>query len=208
MRYRIFVLTAALFSSLAIAANPINRETFARYYKQAEAALAAGDLQTAEIAYSRALLNARLAGDMPPAAEAGLAQKLARVQGNLCKHDEAERMFLEAIGVAERAFGVDSLRIFPLRVELAQLTYDIGAYPKAVAYFDRALSVGGRVLREKDPAGLTLLLEDYAVALDKSGRAEDAARVAEDARSLRDKGGAATAVRSKEQYIPYPKVCK
>lgn len=207
MRKSQFLLacTAMLIASCAA---PSYKKTFATYFDQAERAMAVGDLQTAKVAYFRALTNARLAGDMPPGAEAGLAERLAKVQGNLCEHQEAETTFLQAIAAAEKASGATSPMTFPLRVELAQFTYDTGQYQKAVGYFEQAFSVGEKVLSERQPVAMALLMDDYARALENVGQQTKASDAKEKARALRATGGGSGVVNSGTNYKPYPKTCK
>lgn len=202
---RHFLPALCFFVSVSACANPINRETSRRYFMEAEKAMVAGDLQAAKVGYSRALLNARL-GDVPPAAEAGLAQKLARVLGNLCEREEAEKTFLEAVAAAEKVAGTESPRTFPLRVELAQFTFDTDQFGKAVGYFEKAFAVGEAILSEKQPVAMAQLIDDYAVALENSGKALEAQEAKKKAVALRERGGESSVV--KKDYVPYPKTCK
>jgi tetratricopeptide (TPR) repeat protein len=203
---RILISTVAVISTTACA-NPINRATAERYYASAEKAVAAGDLQSAKIGYSRALLNAKLGG-MGPAAEAQVARKLGRIHGNLCEPDEAERAFLHVVSSEEQLYGPDSWRTFPARGELAQLFFDIGNYPKAVMYFEKAFAVGEKLLTEKHPLGFADLLDDYATALEGTGNTTAAQDARARAAALREKGGPQGAVRSRSDYKPYPRTCK
>jgi tetratricopeptide (TPR) repeat protein len=199
------VLSVAFLASTYAYGNPINRETSRRYFIDAEKAAAAGDLQAAKIGYSRALLNGRL-GDIPPAVEAVVGQKLAQVLGNLCEREEAEKIFLEAIAAAEKAAGAESPRTFPLRAELAQFTFDTDQFDKAVGYFEKAFSVGEVVLTEKQPVAMAQVLDDYATALERSGQANKAEEARRKAAGLRERGGESTVLR--KNYVPYPKTCK
>ena len=203
----IYVLPLFLVVSATAIADTSYREMSRQSYAQAERALAAGDLPAAKAGYTSALLNARLAGDLPLGAEAALAEKLARVLGNLCERGDAEKTFLEAVSAAERSSGARPASTFPLRIELAQLAYDTDQFEKATRYFESAFAVGETLLAEKQPAAMAQLIDDYAVALDKSGRAAEAAKARQKASSLREKGGESSVVKSKNDYVPYPKTC-
>jgi hypothetical protein len=200
--------TLWLAAASVVLAGPTNREQSRQSYAQAERAMAAGNLPAAKVAYSNALVNARLAGDMPPGAEAALAEKLARVLGNLCERSEAEKIFTEAIVAAEKASGSESLRTFPLRIELAQFTFDTDQFEKATGYFATAFAVGEEVLSEKQPTAMAELVETYSIALQKSGRLGEAEAAREKAATLRAKGGSSSVVKSKSEYVPYPKTCQ
>jgi tetratricopeptide (TPR) repeat protein len=176
-------------------------------YAQAEQALAAGDLPAAKAGYTSALVNARLAGDLPPGAEAALAEKLARVLGNLCERADAEKTFLEAVSAAEKSSGARPARTFPLRIELAQFAFDTDQFEKATRYFESAFAVGETLMAEKQPVAMAQLVDDYAVALEKSGQAAEAEKARRKANSLREKGGESSVVKGKSDYVPYPKTC-
>jgi len=201
------VFALNLVVSAAAIADSSNREMFRQSYAAAEKALAAGDLPTAKAGYTNALLNARLAADLPPGAEAALAEKLARVLGNLCERANAEKTFLEAISAAEKSSGTESPRTFPLRIELAQFTFDTDQYEKAIRYFEKAFAVGGTMLAQKQPVAMAQLTTDYAVALEQSGKPAEAESARQQAASLREKGGESTAVKTRSEYVPYPKTC-
>jgi tetratricopeptide (TPR) repeat protein len=158
--------------------------------------------------FSRALVNAKI-GRLGPIAEAEAASKLARVLGNMCEYDEAESMFLQALAAEEAAFGANSPRTVPTRVELAQFTFDIGRYQKAINYFEKAFEVGGEILGRTDRSGYARLLDDYSVALERSGNTA-AAEVQSKARSLRAgvQSSGPSLVNAGADYVPYPKSCR
>jgi hypothetical protein len=207
LRNRVAVFLATLILANPAPADPNYREISARSYEQAEKAMVIGDLQTAKVGYSTALANARLAGDMPPGAEAGLAQKLARVLGNVCERDEAEKVFLEAISAAEKASSVQSPRTFPLRIELAQFTFDTDQFQKAAKYFESAFVVGEGILTDKQPVAMAELIDTYSSALERSGRSSESQAARAKAAALREKGGVSTVVKGRDEYVPYPRVC-
>ena len=206
MRLVIAVIFATV---LAGCANPINQRTAEKYYAAGERALASGALPVAKENFSLALVNAKI-GRLGPIAEAEAASKLAQVHGNMCEYDEAESMFLQALAAEEAAFGANSPRTVPTRVELAQFTFDIGRYQKATNYFEKAFEVGGDILGRTDRRGYARLLDDYSVALERSGNNTAAAEVQSKARTLRAgaQSSGPSLVNAGADYVPYPKSCK
>jgi tetratricopeptide (TPR) repeat protein len=184
------------------------REESKRSYLNAERAMASGDLRGARDGYASALENGRLAGDMPAGAQTAVAQKLARILGNLCERDQAEATFLQAIALAEKASSAESPRTFPVRLELAQFTFDTEQFEKAVTYFEKAFAVGEAILTAKQPVAMAALVDDYAVSLENSGNKAEAQEARKKASALRERGGTSSVVKSKDDYTPYPKTCK
>jgi tetratricopeptide (TPR) repeat protein len=202
-------LTLIALCVLASCANPINQNTAQRYYAAGEAALRAGDLITARENFRRALINAQV-GNLGSDAESQAAYKLARVQGNLCEYDNADKTFQYALDAQVKRTGENSPLTFPLRVELAQLSFDTGHFDKAVGYFDKAFAVGGKTLETSMQTGYADLLDDYAVALAaiRNTALADSVRARSNAVRQSASGSTQGAVKSKSEYVPYPKTCK
>jgi tetratricopeptide (TPR) repeat protein len=196
------LLVAALLSGCAA---PVNRHTATNYYQAGETALAQGNLAHARQMFSRALINARL-GNMGPEAEGQVLAKLGRVFGNLCQYDEAEKAFSDAISVYSAAFGEKSPRFFPTRMELAQFSYDIGRYEKAVGYFDQAFPFGIAVIEKADPPGYVAIMKDYADALSRTGKADLAKQALSKAAAVEGKESGAKLTKGSE-YVRYPSKC-
>jgi tetratricopeptide (TPR) repeat protein len=206
LRFAPIVLSATL---LVGCANPVNQRTAERYYATGEQALAVGNLPLAKESFSRAVINAQI-GHLGPAAEAQAARKLAQVLGNMCEYNDAEKAFLLAISSEEAAFGAQSARTFPTRGEIAQFNFDIGRFDRAVTYYEKAFAVGAPLLEARDPLSYARLLDDYAIALDKTGNVAGAADAKAKATTLRAKtaGPGAGVAKSAADYVPYPKSCK
>jgi len=107
---------------------------------------------------------------MGPEAEAQVLAKLGRVYGNLCQYEDAEKAFMQSIDASAKAFGASSINSFPVRLELAQFSYDIGQYEKSVAYFDQAFSYGIAVIEKYDAPSYVAITKDYSDALVRTGR--------------------------------------
>jgi len=192
---------------MAACANPINRHTAANYYQLGVDALSRGDLAAARVAFSRAHINAKL-GHMGSEAEGQALSKLGVASGNMCLHDEAEEAFLGAVAAYSKAYVGQPWRTFPARVEVAQFSYDIGRYEKAVSYFEAAFAVGGSNLEEVDPAGFAVLMDDYADALMHLGRGGEEAQARAKANSARARNVKGKSAVQSDEYVRYPKVCK
>lgn len=206
---RIWLLTILAASLISGCANPVNKYTARRYYNAGLEAERTGNLAAARENYRRALINAQI-GLLGPESEADAAGKLARIQGNLCEHDEAEKTFLFALEAKEKAFGKNDFRTFPTRLELAQFTFDIGKFDKAVTYYEKAFEIGGSQIEISMPQGYADVLGEYAIALAKVGRTTDSDKAMVRAKLLRSRAGEGTqgAIKTRDNYVSYPKTCK
>lgn len=191
---------------LAGCANPISQHTAENYYAAGEQALARGDLPQAREMYSRALINARL-GHMGDCAESRVLSKLGRVYGNLCDYAAEEQAFLEARNLDVRTYANNPNLTVPTRIELAQLSYDIGQCEKATQYFDEAFAVMDHRFKEKDPATYAAIRKDYADALQRADQLDKSREVLAELVELEGKSSAAKAGRS-DDYVRYPTQCK
>lgn len=187
-------------------ANPVNQHTAENYYAAGEKALARGDFPQAREMYSRALINARL-GHMGGNAEARVLSRLGRVYGNLCDYDSAEKAFLEARNLEIEIHPNNPNLTFPSRVELAQLSYDVGRYERSVQYFDEAFSVMDARFKAVDPATYVAIRKDYADALKRVGKLDKSSEVLTELGALEASSGAAKIGKS-DDYVRYPTQCK
>ena len=198
-------ITAAL---LVGCANPINERTAQNYWAAGEEALRSGNLPLARENFRRTLINVQV-GNLGPVYEAQAAAKLARVEGNLCEYEEADKTFQYALSSKMKAVGENSPATFPLRIELAQLSFDTGHFNKSIEYFERAFAVGGSTLESKDPADYAAMLDDYATALASTGKPAEAELARARSSALRKSAGAMPSnSKGKSDYVPYPKSCK
>lgn len=194
------ILLALVLSSCA---NPINQRTYQHYMAAGGQAAERGDLQLAKQNYSRAVANARM-GNLGPDTEAIALFQYARILGNLCEQDEAEKMFIEANRLNEKSKGVGSEASYATIVEIGQFNYDIGRYDRAVPYFHKALAIAAKYgLDDKYPASFADVYTDYADALMKTGNTENATAVLEKATLLRAKSS-----EQAPEYTRYPKTCR
>jgi len=189
--------------ALASCANPINQHTYQNYLVAGDQAMMRGNLQLAKQNYSRALANVRL-GNLGPEAESIALFRYARVLGNLCEHDEAEKTFIAGNRLSEQSNGVGSEATYTSVMEIGQFNYDIGQYERAVPYFDKALAIAEKYgLDNKYPASFADAYTDYADALKKTGNSGKENAVLAKATSLKAK-----VTKKEPEYTRYPKTCK
>ena len=179
------LIVACVTLGLASCAHPINRHNAAKYHDWGLEAERAGDYRLAERNYERALINARLGH----AHDAGLSMamyNLGRVKAYLCKYDDAEKLLVDALQLEERVTGPDSgltsMRLF----ELARLHLDRRQYAASLPYFARGIPVVKKLgVESSDPIALADALEQYSIALGKSGRSADSMQRKREADALR-----------------------
>lgn len=188
---------------LASCTNPINQRTYQNYMVAGDQAASRGDLQLAKQNYSRALANVRM-GNLGPKAETMALFRYARILGNLCEHDKAEKAFIEANRIDEQANGSGTEATYSSVMEIGQFNYDIGRYERAVPYFDKALAIAEKYgLANEYPASFADAYTDYADALTKTGNNGKANAALAEATSLKAK-----VVKKEPEYTRYPKTCK
>ena len=203
MKRRLFLLAF----TFLIFGCAINQHTANNYYVAGETALQQGNLLHAREMFSRALINARL-GHVGPEGEGQVLYKLGRVYGNMCLPDDAEKAFTESITQYTKAYGENSTRLFPLKLELAQHAYDVGRYEKAVTYFDQALPLGETLYEQNDAAGYAAILKDYGDALSKTGKTEQSKATLAKVSAIESKVGASSVASAAQKYTRYPTLCK
>ena len=185
-------------------ANPINLKTASIYYDSAVEAEIRGDFPFAERQYDRALINASL-GHAP---EAGISESmygLGRMKGYLCKFNEAEPLLLEALKLEERVSGPEGSIMTKRLFELARFYSDRGQYAQSVPYFARGIPAVRKLgIETSDPIAFADALDEYSLALDKSGNSADSKNFQIQASDLRAKN-----VGSRASYVPvrYGKKC-
>lgn len=185
-------------------ANPINLKTASIYYDSAVEAEVRGDFAFAERQYDRALINARL-GHAPEAGISASMYGLGRMKGYLCKFNEAEPLLLEALKLEEVVSGPEGSIMTKRLFELARFYSDRGQYAQSVPYFARGIPAVRKLgIETSDPIALADALDEYSVALEKSGNSAESKNFQVQASGLRAKN-----VGSRASYVPvrYGKKC-
>lgn len=148
----------------------INRSKSDFYAARAAADLQQGTWATAQADYGRALILARQSGAGKNHL-AALHYQFGRTSGVICEYRLAYGHLLRAQQLDEQTGGPVHMDL----TELAWLHLDKGDYTRAAHYFDLALPLYIELnLDARDPIGLADALIEYALALEKTGRAEQA----------------------------------
>jgi len=190
---------------LAGCANPINQHNAAKYHDWGLEAEQAGNYQLAERNYERALINARL-GHSPDAGVSMAMYNLGRVKGHLCKYDESQQLLTEALKLEEKVTGPNSgittMRLF----ELARLHFDREQYEASLPYFARGIPVVIKLgIETSDPIALADALDQYSIALGKTGKQQESADRKQEADELRTKNPGKSA---RFKPVSFPKACQ
>ena len=176
------LFTIFLLTGCATAINQKNAEFYHQAGLQAEWA---GDYVLAERNFSRALINAQ-SGNSPKAGISMAKYNLGRIKGYLCKNDESEQLLLDSLTLEEEVTGSESAVTSKRLFELARFYYDNGVYNESAMYYERAIPVVIKLgVKEKDPIALASAMDEYAIALTKTGNSEEAANIKDEANQLR-----------------------
>ncbi|MFI5337291.1 MAG: tetratricopeptide repeat protein [Opitutales bacterium] len=108
------LLTVLLISGCA---NPLNRVTYDRYWKEGGDAEHAGQLGVAEQAYYRALVNVDM-GNLGPLLKAQALYNLGCVKRRVRKYAEAEDLLKQSLALDEKILSSDDLDTDRCRIEL------------------------------------------------------------------------------------------
>jgi tetratricopeptide (TPR) repeat protein len=116
MRYRLINFLIIL--SVAGCANPINRVTSDNYARSCNDAKNRGQLEVAEQACYRALVNVDW-GNLGPELKSQRLYNLALIKRGLAKFQEAEDLLKQSIAIEEKLSPLSKLRIGRRQVELS-----------------------------------------------------------------------------------------
>jgi tetratricopeptide (TPR) repeat protein len=162
------ILVFLLLPLLVGCKNPLNQATAQKYYRAAEKAEKAGDYQLAKINYGKALANARLGG-IDREMEALALYEWSRSSGYCGELDAASEGFKEVLELSKGSLEAQRLRT-PALCELARLYFDNQRYAESLEFFKEATpSLEALGAKKDDPIGYCLFLDDYKVALQKTG---------------------------------------
>jgi len=194
--YAYIILLVALISGCA---NPINERTAYNYYNMALQAEAIRDFASAEQNYDRALYNAQIAHSNRTISASMYG--LGRMKGYLCKYDDAEKLLSSSLALEEKVSGSESsittMRLF----ELARLNFDRGQYAAALPYFGRGIPAVKKLgLETSDPISLANGLDEYAIALGKTGQKDLSESVRKEASTLRQNNPGRTVLFTPVRY--------
>lgn len=213
-----FIFLLGLFyMNKSIAFDKTNVDTVFECLNNGKIALYDKALDRAEDQLSCALVNAReelskfdLFRNVKPETLIEILHYYGLAKANLCKWSEAEAAFTEALSESKKNNPKNPAANVPLLIQLAQFYFERGSYEKSLPYYEETFVSGETIFLKRDPISYALLLEDYSVALENSGKPEAAATAKAKALALRDKypQGKALTVKNYDSYVPFPKECK
>lgn len=167
-------------------ANPINRYTAAKYYEWGSQAEQNGNLEAARESYRRATLNVDW-GNLGTRAKAYTLYEYGRVSGYLCYHDEAEKYLKESLSLQEKDEAVRSQLRPPTLLELARFYYDTNRKNDALPYYEEGISMArGLDVKRTHPIQFAITLEEYADCLQFVGKTDEATKIGEEAKDIRN----------------------
>lgn len=205
------VLLAAVIFSLVSCYVPFNRKHFHLYYSAGIKAVDKGDLRGARRNFGRALTNAE-SGHMKPSIRADVLFHYARVLGNLCEHQTAEKEFLRARELTGKISGDEGrFKRYHINAELGRLNFDIGRYSRSIPYYEEAVSLAVEFPdTQTPPPGFEKLLTDYSDALMDTGNHQKAEIVRKRLESLPggNSGNVKHSVHSGITEGRYPRECR
>lgn len=112
--------------------------------------------------------------------------RLGRIKGLLCKWEQAQDYLKEALLWEDRISGSDSVAVTKKSVEIARFYSDRQDYHASLPYFDQAVSTAaGNGAVQSDPLAFAEVYEEYANALIRSDRTEDALPLQNEAAALK-----------------------
>jgi tetratricopeptide (TPR) repeat protein len=161
---------------LASCANPLNRNTYHRYYETGAEAERQLVSVTAEIAYSRALGNVYM-GNLGPVREAEALFNLGRMERVNGKFDLAKDHLIESLEIDENVNGAETTYIKSTLGEISMTFYDMGDYEQGLPYLDRLYDLDESTFYSEQSKGfIAEIFSDYAKKLREMGLADRAAK--------------------------------
>ena len=153
-------------------ANPLNRVTYDRYWKQGDDAERAGQLGVAEQAYYRALMNVDM-GNLGPRLKAQALYNLGCVKRRVGKYTEAEDLLRQSLALDEKLLSPDDLDTDRCLVELSVTLAAQEKWDEGSRYLERVFPHAGRFSgHEREFMGEAF--KHFAAELRKAGLEERA----------------------------------
>ncbi len=199
MRLYLMCSTAALVALLTGCQafdTPAFQKNYSLYNRNAIKAERENNWDAAAKRYFLALQNSEWAEE-GKGVRSDFHYRLGRAQGATCQFDKSAQSLNEAYTLNNR--------LPQALAELGRLNLAQNKLPEALRYFERAVPELDKAnVGQSDPVGYAEILDDYKVALLKSNKESDAARIAKQAEALRgaNAGKAAAMIRS-----PYGTQC-
>lgn len=163
-------LVAAVVASAVLSGCAVNESTAHRYANAGAYSSQRGDWPAAQENWRRAVINARLA-HMNDRAMAVGHYEYGRASGVVCEWAEAEFALNEAYRLDAASGGPAYMAAY----ELGRMHFDRKQYAEAVKQYALVKAEFERLQVEtKDPVGYADYLDEYAMALEQTGKANEA----------------------------------
>ena len=166
----IVVLLSILFISGC--ANPLNRVTYDRYWKQGGDAEHAGQLGVAEQAYYRALMNVDM-GNLGPLLKAQALYNLGCVKRRVGKYAEAEDLLQQSLALDEKILSPDNLDTDRCLIELSVTFAAQEKWSEGSRYLERVFPHAGR-FSGHEREFMSEVFKHFSAELRKAGQVERA----------------------------------
>ncbi len=153
---------------LARCANPLNPATSNRYGDSCAEAERSGQLEAAEQACYRALVNVDW-GNLGQEQKSQRLYNLARIKRQLSKFSEAEDLLKQSLAIEEKLTPPSEIRIGRRLVELSVNYAAQNRWNEGVQPLDRVLPMA-KQFSGQDRAFLSLVFSEYAKALKKDNQ--------------------------------------
>ena len=161
MKYRTFVLISTL-TLLVACANPLNKATYYRYLDDGAQAERQRDVQTAEIAYSRALGNVQI-GNLGSEREAEALFNLGRLERLNGKLDLSLEHLLKSLEIDQKINNTNPKFIQGTMTEIAKTYFDMERYEEGSGYLDSVYQLDEKSFRSDQSKRFILkIYSDYA----------------------------------------------
>ena len=169
MKPIIVLLSVLLISGCA---NPLNRVTYDRYWKQGGDAERVGQLGVAEQAYYRALMNVDM-GNLEPLLKAQALYNLGCVKRRVGKYTEAEDLLKQSLALDEKILSPEDLDTDRCLIELSVTFSAQEKWSEGSRYLERVFPHASRFSgHEREFIGE--VFKHFAAGLRKAGQEERA----------------------------------
>jgi len=168
---------------LTACANPVNRATSDNYTQTCSIAESNGQLDIAEQACYRALVNVDW-GNLGPELKSQRLYNLGRIKRKLAKFSESEQLFKESLAIEERLPERSSLRIGRRLVELSVSLASQNKLSEGAEYLERVLPIANQ-FPSQERIYTAEVLKEYAKSLRAMNKIALAERFESQALALR-----------------------
>ena len=163
-------IVVVILACIGLTSCAINEVTAHRYANAAVSASESGDWITARENWRRAYINAKLA-HMDNKALAVALYEYGRASGVVCEWEEAESSLKETYRLGTSTDDLSYMSVY----ELGRMNYDRKRYADAVEQFSKVKVFFDMTEADtKDPLGYADYLDEYAIALEQTGKPSEA----------------------------------